>query len=271
MLNFTPPKHRIYLIIIAFFFIFLGFDGAMQYLAALYTQQGIQHLAFNSQIILYIVFLLSNIFSTKLINPLGLKKAVILGAFTYFLFVLALLSKNPSFIYPASVLIGVGASLLWVSSRQIITLNSSKDDVGKYLSFQLSSFIFGRLVGTTIGAVLIQHVTFGMLYLFFSLMILVGVPILLLVQATDEKLPVESFNPFYITKRHVLLLSLIAFTSTFISIQSQNGLSLLTLSRFGLAMVGVFATTVIVPYAVSSLLIGFISHRLKHMHYFSPR
>ncbi|MCX6723534.1 MAG: hypothetical protein NT094_05775 [Candidatus Staskawiczbacteria bacterium] len=150
-------RRNILFISIAFFFIFFGFGTAQQYLVILFSAQGRGGLALSSLFILYGSFLLTGIVVAKIIPWLGgLKKSLIFGSLTYFLFVASVAVNNMFFLYAASVLVGVGAGLLWVSSGQIITDSSGEHTVGRNLSFQMIGMYSGNILGIYSGSYVVN-------------------------------------------------------------------------------------------------------------------
>ena len=122
-ISMTNARRNIFLIPLAFFFIFFGFGTAQQYLVILFSTQGRGHLALSVLFILYGTFLFISIVVAKIIPWLGgLKKSLLAGAFTYFLFVGSVAINNTALLYIASVLIGIGAGLLWVSSDKLLRI-----------------------------------------------------------------------------------------------------------------------------------------------------
>lgn len=164
---------------IGFFWIFFGFNGAQQYLVPLFKIQGKSDLALTSLILLYSSFLVSGFFAPWMIKFLGLKRSFILGASTYLFFVLSVVLNNNFIFVAMSMLIGIGASLLWVSSGKIITDSSAIKESGKNLGIQFASVLIGSLFGVTTGGLLLKNLSIDRLYVLFSLAIVIGLPFLL--------------------------------------------------------------------------------------------
>lgn len=262
MIRNTANKNII-LVCIAFFWIFFGFNGALQYLLPLLALKNLQSLAYVSQIILYVVFLLTSIFGAQLINRVGLKKAIIGGAFFYALYVLTLTTFNTTLIYLASLLIGVGATLLWISSAKIITNSSASHEVGKNLGLQYASFLLGTLGGTFLGGVLISSITFTSLYFIFTTTVLISLPFLIMLQISETKLKQVPFNPTYLFEKVVVLIFPIAYASAFILSQTFNAMNLVILQASNIATVGMISTILRVVMVLASYFLGKMSDQMN--------
>lgn len=263
LLKFNQDQKNISLIIIAFFWIFFGFNGALQYLLPLLALKNLKALALVSQIILYTVFLITSVFSVQITNKVGLKRSVILGVIFYCLYIISLITLKPIYIYLGSSLIGVGATLLWVASTKIITDYSQAEEVGKYLGIQYASFLLGTLGGTFLGGVLVTRVSFTSLYLIFSAFILISIPFLKLLQIHESKIKQISFSPSYLWEKNVLLIFPIAYASAFVLSQTFNAMNLVILDLFDFSMVGKLSTLTRIVMVAGSLLLGKLADRVN--------
>jgi len=241
------------------FWIFFGFNGAQQYLVPLFKIQGKSDLALTSLILLYGSFLVSGFFSPWMIKFLGLKRSFILGASTYLFFVVSVvLNITPLFIL-ASVIIGIGASLLWVSSGKIITDSSTIEESGKNLGVQFASVLIGSLFGVTMGGLLLKNLSIDRLYVLFSLAIAIGLPFLFLIKIKDKTIKNEILNISYLFDRKLIFIFPVIFASYFLSAQTFSSMNEVILSIFGILYVGVFAVCLQVSIVIGALTIGKMS------------
>src|SRR5258708_3432072 len=167
--------------------------------------------------------------------------------------------NNAFILLAASVLIGFGAILLWQSSGQIIVDSSTNENIGRNLGLQFSLFLFGMLFGTAIGGLLIKVFSLQILYLFFSLTILVSIPFLIKVIPKINNTADKKFNIYYLFKLKLLLLLPLVFSSYFFSGQSFAAINLIVLNLFGLGFVGIMATIFRISTVTGGLTIGKIS------------
>ncbi len=111
----TLAKRTVYIVSAGFFGLFLAFSSAQGLATSLNGDLGTICLA-----ALYIVFTLACIPAPKLVNYLGPKNSMIIGAVPYLLMVLSFLNPGWYTSLPAHALVGVGASILWSSQGIII-------------------------------------------------------------------------------------------------------------------------------------------------------
>ena len=159
----------------AFFFIFFGFGTAQQYLVILFSSQGQGHLALLSLFILYGTFLISGIFAANVIPFLGgLKRSLLLGALTYAIFTLSVAFNNAPILYATSALIGFGASLLWVSSGQIVADSSNETTATRNFAWRQIGLYLGNIFGINAGAYLITIFPLEKTFIILAATILAG-------------------------------------------------------------------------------------------------
>lgn len=244
---------------IGFFWIFLGFSGAQQYLFPLFKIQGKGDLALISLIILYSSFLASGFFAPKAINSLGLKRSLILGTLTYLLFVVSVVLNITFLFMLASILVGAGASLLWVSSGKIITDSSTMKASGKNLGIQLASVLIGSLLGVTFGGLFLKTLSPDKLYMFFSLAILIGIPFLFLVKIKNKTVKDSVHNVTYLFDRKLIFIFPVIFASYFLSAQTFSSMNEVILSKFGISSIGIFSPLLYISTVTGALTIGKLS------------
>jgi len=265
MWNIIPNKNVLYTSI-GFFFVFFGFGAAQQYLVPLLTLQDMKDLALMSLFLLYTVFLVAGILAPKIISILGLKKSILLGATTYWLFALSVILANPIVLFFISGLIGFGAALMWISSGQIISDNSTKSNLGRNLGFQYASFLIGNLLGVAFGAALLTAVPFQYLYLYLAIAIMISIPFFAALKITEKKSMDKKFNPYYIFDKKLILLFPLVFSTHFIYSQTFAAMNLIVLGLFGIFFVGLLATIGRITGVLGGLSIGKISDKYKKEH-----
>ncbi len=248
---------------IGFFLVFFGFGAAQQYLVPLLKLQGKEDLALISLLLLYSSFLITGIIAPKIIDRLGLKKSVLLGSTTYWIFTLGVITNSSPILFVASVLIGVGAALLWISSGQIIADSSTKHTLGRNLGFQFSTYLLGNLFGIAFGALLLDIVTFNQFYIYFSIAIFLSLPFFVGIKLTKQTIPDKKFKPFYIFDKKLLFLFPIIFAAYFLMAQAFASISLIILSLFGIAYVGILSTISRISGVISAFAIGKFSDMYK--------
>ncbi|KAG0352542.1 major facilitator superfamily domain-containing protein [Gamsiella multidivaricata] len=102
------------------------------------------------------VFAFSSLFAGALFNIMGHRLLLILGGFSYVLYVGSYLAYNyiqsATFIVIASCLLGVGAGWLWTAQGAIMMGYPNESEKGKYFSMFWVIFNMGAILGNAIGA-----------------------------------------------------------------------------------------------------------------------
>lgn len=247
-------------IALAFFFIFAGFGTAQQYLVILFSSQGQGHLALFSLFILYGTFLVSGIFAANIIPFLGgLKRSLLLGAATYALFALSVAFNNAPILYAASALIGFGASLLWVSSGQIVADSSNEITATRNFAWRQIGLYLGNIFGINAGAYLITVTSFEKTYLLLAGCILLGVSLLLLVKPSGGEIETRTFKPFYIFGRRMLLLFPLVFAADFLQAQVFTAVNLIVVKLLGIGFIALIVTILKVSNIAGSFSSGILA------------
>ena len=114
-----PPSNlpSVLLLTLAFFLLFASYNTLQGYVAT--TLAG--NLGFQSLTALYIAFLISLPVAPALCDLMNDKFAMLLGASCYVVFTASLTTGNTICILAASLVIGFGASILWVGQGSAIT------------------------------------------------------------------------------------------------------------------------------------------------------
>lgn len=243
----------------------MGFNTVQQYLLPFLKLRGRENDAFISLLLLYGVFLVSNIVSPKLINILRPKITLILGAITYVLFSLSIAADSRFILILSSILLGCGASFLWISSGQIITASSKKDELGKNLGFNLSALLLGSLLGVPVGILLTKIVSFEQFYLIFSGISALGILFFLPLKSSSQVNTSSKFEVKYFLKPQFLLLFPIVFASQFYIAQTFAAINLIVLGSFGLTFVGIFAFIFRISSITGSYAMGKISDQYNKL------
>ena len=256
--------HRnVYLISVAFFFIFFGFGTAQQYLVILFAADGRGFLALMSLFVLYGAFLLTGIAVAKFIPMFGgLKKSLLFGALTYVLFTAGIALNSTPILLAVSVLVGIGAGFLWVSSGQIITDSSSEGSMGKNLAYQVIGQYSGNISGLYAGRYLIDIFPREGVYLVLSGCVLVGVILLLGVHPLKEEVRKKIFRPFYAVKPQMLALFPLIFGAYYLQGQVFTAMNFIIVGVLGVA----FIPHVVSVLKVSNIAGSFLSGKLSDRH-----
>jgi MFS family permease len=88
--------------------------------------------------IIYATFTVLNFIAPALIKLLGTRSALVFGGSAYVLFLAGFLHVNQWFLYASSVLLGLGAAIIWTAQGKYLTLNSNENNAAKHSSLFLA-------------------------------------------------------------------------------------------------------------------------------------
>lgn len=112
---------------LAFLLLFTAYNTAQNLLTSVLPAS----LGFVSLCIVYATIVVGKPLAPSIVARLGERRAMFFAAFCYVAYVAALIEINEIAIYVASVVLGLGASVLWVGQGSYLTLNSSRETRGK--------------------------------------------------------------------------------------------------------------------------------------------
>jgi MFS family permease len=148
----SPP---IQLVIIAF--VCFLCPGMLNALTGIGGSGQINHrVADDANTALYSTFAIFGFFAGTFINVLGIKIAVVIGAFGYSVYMAAFLcyssTGNSGFTIFAGALLGFCAALLWTAEGTILMSYPPEQSKGKYISGLWMIFNFGAVIGSLVRA-----------------------------------------------------------------------------------------------------------------------
>ncbi|XP_052068663.1 UNC93-like protein MFSD11 [Mytilus californianus] len=104
---------------------------------------------YTSLCIIYVVFSLGNWIAPPVVDAIGPKITMLIGAVMYCLFILQFLKPMTWALYLGSVLVGFGAAILWTAQGNFLTINSDSDTVarnsGIFWALLQCSLLFGNI------------------------------------------------------------------------------------------------------------------------------
>lgn len=242
-MNFLINK-EIKILSLAFLFIFLGFSGVQQYVTSFFSEIGIIEVGFRSLILTYLFFTISDPLAGVFVSKYGAKRSMIIGSFFYFVFILSLLAKDNYFIYFASALLGIGASMLWTGQNTFLIRASKEKSYGKDSGFFSFSQSIGAAVGVFFIGFLIERFLFRTSFLFFSIFPLVGFFLLFSLKDIREK---QEVNHFKLLKKSIVSITALKLALIYFSVQFIYGLAIGIIpieikKNFSLSYVGILSS-----------------------------
>ena len=219
----SPISKNIRLLSIAFLFLFLGFDGVQQYVTTFFVQAGLPAIGFKSLILVYLFFILGDPLSAIFVSKYGAKKSMILGGMSYSLFIFALTTKVILLVYIASILLGIGASLLWTGQTTFLTKMTTGKNRGKSAGFFGGILYLGSATGIIIIGFLITKFSYNLPFLFAITPTVIS---LFLLGKLKDLPPGKSKNHFLLLKRVIVSKTVWRFSLIWFATFFVNGLAL---------------------------------------------
>ncbi len=163
---------------IAFLLIFFGFGSIHSYTTVFFSDMGLVNLGFESLILIYLFFALSNPLSAVIVSRYGAKRCMIISSLLYSLYGFLILTRMVSVVYLASVLLGISASTLWTGQRSYVIRASDKSLYGTNMGFFNSVKAIGAGVGLFALGFMIPIFMFDLSFIIFSILPLIGLLII---------------------------------------------------------------------------------------------
>ncbi|XP_066292309.1 UNC93-like protein MFSD11 isoform X3 [Branchiostoma lanceolatum] len=138
----------------SFMFIFTAFQtGGMieQTVIQSVQQEGlfIGASGYNSLAIIYSVFAVANWGAPSVVSVCGPRTSMVIGAVMYCLFIAVFIYPMVWALYLGSVLIGLGAAVIWTAQGSFLTTNSTQETIGRnsgiFWALLQCSLLFGNL------------------------------------------------------------------------------------------------------------------------------
>ncbi|XP_070580414.1 UNC93-like protein MFSD11 isoform X2 [Ptychodera flava] len=104
---------------------------------------------YTSLSIIYAVFATSNWIAPSVVSVIGPKWSMVAGGVTYALFIAGFLKPTEWILYTTSVLVGIGAAVIWTGQGNFLTINSDTETIGRnsgiFWALLQCSLLFGNL------------------------------------------------------------------------------------------------------------------------------
>lgn len=230
----------------------------------IFVEKGKPSFGFLSLGFLYVAFTISNLFAAKLMSSLGLKKLMILGTLAYSLYIGSLIFSNLPLVLLLSVVLGVGAALLWNAQGVYLVKVASTGKVGAASGFFSSIMGLGTFTGILSVGWLLDLEIFPrhQLFLLLSFLPLVGILLLTLIKPIEIKgnsIIKMSFLKKIAQSRTLLKLSLLWVLMVFVQTYSFSVLPLLIARLLGVGIAGLLGSL----FALATILFAFSSGSLS--------
>lgn len=246
---------------IGFLLIFFGFGGVERYVTQFFSDRGMIDAGFNSLILIYVFFTLSDPYSAVFVSRLGAKKCMVLGSIFYIAYILSLLSNSPATIYLASVLLGIGASLLWTGQSTYLVRASKSESYGKNSGFYSTLQSLGLGIGILTLGFLTSRVSFEKAFLLFSIFPLAGLIVLSRLRGFRAE---KNQNHFRLMKKSLSSKTALKLSALWFAVNFGNGLTLGALplqikNLLGAPFIGILSSMFFIAPVLFSFFFGKLS------------
>lgn len=159
--------------------LFFGWQAAEDYLTPFYKSTGQLTLALKSLSLLYGVVFLGSILAPIVSAKIGLKKSLVLGFFSYPLFIASIITRNILFLYPAAICLGLGAGMKTNVEVAYIGAVSPKEKRGSFSGFYRAGVRIGAALSLVFGSFYLARGSFQSFYLILTIIAFIGFLLLL--------------------------------------------------------------------------------------------
>lgn len=160
--------------------LFFGWQAAENYLTPFYKISNQTPLALKALSLLYGSIVIGHFIAPLFSAKFGLKTSLIFGFITYPLFVFSALSKNYILLFPAAILLGIGAGIKGIAEIAYIGAISPKDKRGSFSGFYWAATRIGASFSLIFALIYLKQSNYLLFYLILGLIALFATIFLLL-------------------------------------------------------------------------------------------
>jgi MFS family permease len=246
---------------LGFLFIFLGFNGVQQYVTTFLSEEQTAALGFQSLILIYLFFVLSDPLSAVCVLKYGARKCMIVSSIFYSLFVISLLTKSHFLIYFTSAFLGIAASFLWTGQSSYLIRASDARFYGANSGFFSSLQSLGSAFGVITLGFLVSRFSFKVPFLLFSIFPIIG---LLLLFGLEDLRVERKMNHLQLIKKSVASKTALRLSSLWFSAFFVYGLIIGILPMeikkvLGVSYIGILSALFYIVPIILSYFLGKLS------------
>ena len=104
---------------------------------------------FTALAIIYAVFSISNWFAPSVVSVIGPRITMVVGGVIYSLYIAQIIYPNVYLLYGGSILIGIGAAVIWTAQGNFLTLNSDPGTMTRNSGVFWAMLQMSMLIGNT--------------------------------------------------------------------------------------------------------------------------
>lgn len=252
--------------------LFFGWQAAENYLTPFYKLSNQTAIALKSLSLLYGSVIFGNILAPLISSKIGLKNSLSLGFLSYPLFIFSILSKNTVFLYPAAILLGLGAGIKSNSEVAYIGLVSPKEKRGSFNGFYWAVVRIGASLGLIFALIYLYQNNFAEFYSILGSLALIAT-ILIFKNLKEPNNFQKSQEPDYLKKKlgeifrfifneKVLLLAPAGIASGFIFGLITGKIPLTIQTLYGVKWIAILSIIFQVTRAMLTHPMGIISDKI---------
>eukprot|EP01121_Diplochlamys_sp_Union-15-3_P016885 TRINITY_DN5834_c0_g1_i1.p1 TRINITY_DN5834_c0_g1~~TRINITY_DN5834_c0_g1_i1.p1 ORF type:complete len:437 (-),score=44.81 TRINITY_DN5834_c0_g1_i1:137-1447(-) len=161
-----------------FMILFAAYNTVQNYVTSLLPE----NLGSTSLVVLYVTVAITVFMAPMVVAFIGEKWTMVLGGACYVVYIASLIKVVKSVVLIAAVIIGFGASILWVAQGMFITMCSNNDERGAYSGIFWAIFQFSNVFGNLCAYLIFPHISKSALFATFTVTGCVGVLLLTLLK-----------------------------------------------------------------------------------------
>jgi|CryGeyDrversion2_1046600.scaffolds.fasta_scaffold52151_1 MFS family permease len=252
--------------------LFFGWQAAENYFTPFYKLSNQTAIALKALSLLYGSVIFGNILAPLISSKIGLKNSLSLGFLSYPLFIFSILSKNTVFLYPAAILLGLGAGIKSNSEVAYIGLVSPKEKRGSFSGFYWAVVRIGASLGLIFALIYLYQNNFAEFYLILGSLAFIAT-ILIFKNLKEPNNFQKSQEPDYLKKKlgeifrfifneKVLLLAPAGIASGFIFGLITGKIPLTIQTLYGVKWIAILSIIFQVTRAILTHPMGIISDKI---------
>lgn len=233
--------------------LFLGYNGFQQYFTAVYSEIGLEKLAFISLTLIYICLIIGNFIAPMIIRKVGAKKSLLITGSIYVAFIALTILKIPWLTMGIAMLLGLAGGVLWTVQALYIVKAHDGNYLGKNNGLFFSCMGIGNIIGIMGSGFILEYFSYNILMILLALFGLLGVIILSFLDDKnfDDNIHFSFKNVFYDKGLWLLIPFYFSLNLAYGFLISR--LPIIINHKFGMIDIGIltvimYVTPILIPY-----------------------
>ncbi|MBI3032675.1 MFS transporter [Candidatus Woesearchaeota archaeon] len=237
--------------------LFLGYNGFQQYFTAIYSEIGLEKLAFISLALIYIFLIIGNFLAPWIIKKTGAKKALLITGLLYVAFIALTILKIPWLTMAIASILGLAGGVLWTVQALYVVKANEGNNLGQNNGLFFSLMGIGNIAGIMGSGLILEYFSYNFLIILLAWCGLIGVIMLSFLEDKNFDDNIHfSFKNIFADKALWLLIPV------YFSLNLAYGflisrLPIIINQKFGMIDIGIltliiYVTPILIPYIVGS-------------------